>query len=187
MKILYTFLLSACSIAVVAQTKTNKSRVSQRVSDDGKTMHITVTGDVDGRTVNYDRTFNVANLSQAEKTALKNRIADSLGTSRNGVVVSAQSAVGVPAAPVVPNVAGRSAVSAHVGGKGSKTTDLRTSVNDNNGTMHLQITGYQAQKPIKYDRKFDVKGLSAAQKNAIVQHVTDSLGVSNNTSVTTGK
>ncbi len=106
MKIFYTLLLSACSMAVVAQTKTSKNRVSQRVSDNDKTMQISINGDIDGRAVNYDRTFDVSNLNQAEKDALKQRIADSLGlgSNINQTPVKTGGAVNVPAIPNVPSV-----------------------------------------------------------------------------------
>lgn len=191
MKILYTLLLSACSLASVAQTKTSKNRVSQRVSDNDKTMQISISGDIDGRAINYDRTFDVTNLNQAEKDALKQRIADSLGLGSNINHTPAKTggAVNVPAVPNVPNVAGAAAVPpvaptpALPGNKSRTTQDLSTSVYDNNGTMHVQIKGYQAQKQINYHRTFNVKGWSATQKEAMVKRITDSLGVSSKTGI----
>ncbi len=181
MKIFYTLLLSACSMAVVAQTKTSKNRVSQRVSDNDKTMQISINGDIDGRAVNYDRTFDVSNLNQAEKDALKQRIADSLGlgSNINQTPVKTGGAVNVPAIPPVP-------ATPALGDFKSRTTQhLSTSVHDDNGTMHVQIKGYQAQKQINYNRTFNVKGWSATQKEAMVKRITDSLGVNGKTSIST--
>ncbi|WP_342648456.1 hypothetical protein [Mucilaginibacter sp. CSA2-8R] len=176
MKILYTLILSACSVAVMAQTKTNRSRTSQKISDNGKTLQITVNGDVNGRTVNYDKTFDVANLNQAEKEALKQRIADSLGIAISNSSFNAASVktpVNVPPLPAIP---GTPAVAAT--GESRTTQNLSTSVHDDNGTMQVQIKGYQGQKQINYNRQFNVKGMSKARKDAIVKHITDSLGVS---------
>lgn len=190
MKILYTLLLSACSLAAVAQTQNSKNRVSQRVSDNDKTMHISINGDIDGRAINYDKNFDVTHLNQAEKDALKQRIADSLGLGSNINQVPAKTggAVNVPAVPNVPNVAGAASppvppTPALPGSKSRTTQDLSTSVYDNNGTMHVQIKGYQAQKQIDYHRTFNVKGWSATQKEAMVKRITDSLGVSSKTSI----
>jgi len=186
MKILYTLLLSACSMAVMAQTKTNRSRTSQRISDDGKTMHFSISGDVNGNAIDYDKSFDVTILSQAEKDALKQRIADSLGiaitNTKFKAATVAKTSVHVPPLPAIPPVSATSALSA---GKSRTTQDLSTGVYDDNGTLQVEVKGYQKQKYFNYSRKFNVKGMSSAQKDAIVKHIIDSLGVSSNTSVGT--
>ncbi len=185
MKILYTLLLSACSMAVIAQTKTNRSRTSQRISDDGKTMHFSISGDVNGSPIDYDKSFNVTNLSQAEKDALKQRISDSLGiaiaNTRYKTAVT-KASIQMPPLPPVPPVPATPALSTS---KSQKTQDLSTGVYDDNGTMQVEVKGYQAQKYFNYSRKFNVKGMSAAQKDAIVKRIIDSLGVSSSTSIGT--
>ncbi len=186
MKILYTLLLSACSMAVIAQTKTNRSRTSQKISDDGKTMHFSINGDVNGNVIDYDKSFDVTNLNQAEKDALKQRIADSLGiaisNSRVKAATTAKTSVNLPPLPAIPPVSATSALSTS---KSRTTQDLSTGVYDDNGTMQVEVKGYQAQKYFNYSRKFNVKGMSKTQKDAIVKRIVDSLGVSSRTSVGT--
>jgi len=81
MKLLITSLLlsiGACAVAQQSQTET----LSSSVNDDGKTYSIKIEGDMNGRTVHYDRTFTVKGMSAAQKDALKERIMDSLRTSK---------------------------------------------------------------------------------------------------------
>lgn len=70
--------LSLVSLSAAAQTSTHANLASS-INDDGKTYSVRIDGDKDGRPVHYDRTFNVAGMSSAQKDALRNRIFDSLG------------------------------------------------------------------------------------------------------------
>lgn len=79
MKTLAILLLSTFSLSASAQTK--KSDVKQSVSDDGKTMHITVKSSKNGKAINYDRTFAVTGMSKRQKDALLKRVNDSLGVN----------------------------------------------------------------------------------------------------------
>ncbi len=74
----FLFCIGACAMAQQSQTET----ISSSVNDDGKTYSIKIDGDMNGRTVHYDRTFPVKGLSSAQKDALKERIMDSLRTGR---------------------------------------------------------------------------------------------------------
>ena len=81
MKILLTsLLLSVGAYAVAQQSRTET--LSSTINDDGKTYAIKIDGDMNGRTVHYDRTFTVKGLSSAQKDALKDRIMDSLRTGK---------------------------------------------------------------------------------------------------------
>ncbi len=186
MKIFYTLLLSAYSLAVVAQTKTNRSRTTQTISDDGKTMHFSISGDVNGNAIDYDKSFDVTNLNQAEKDALKQRIADSLGIAisktRFKAATAAKASVQVPPLPAMPPIPATPALPTS---KSRTTQNLSTGVYDDNGTMQVEVKGYQAQKYFNYSRKFNVKDMSKTQKDAIVKRILDSLGVSSSNSVGT--
>lgn len=79
MKKLTVLLLATISLGAFAQNR--KSNVKQAVSDDGKTMHITVKSNKDGKEINYDRTFAVTGMSKPQKDALLKRVNDSLGVT----------------------------------------------------------------------------------------------------------
>ena len=55
------------------------SSYSQSINDDGKKMSFKIKGNIDGKTVDYDRTFDVAGWSDKQKDQLKQRVYDSLG------------------------------------------------------------------------------------------------------------
>ncbi len=60
------------------------SAVNSNINDDGKTYTIKIDGDMNGRPVHYDRSFNVAGMGNAQKDALKTRILDSLRVGTAG-------------------------------------------------------------------------------------------------------
>lgn len=82
MKTLAILLLSAFSLAASAQSKTSSYKTNdtkQSVSDDGKTLHIMIKSNKDGKAVKYDRSFDVKGMSKLQKDALVKRVNDSLG------------------------------------------------------------------------------------------------------------
>jgi phenylpyruvate tautomerase PptA (4-oxalocrotonate tautomerase family) len=157
MKIIATIVLSACSLMALAQHKTQQS-LHQDIDDDGKTLTINISGTTGGKAIQYYKQFNVAGMSKQVKEAMINRITDSLGVNRHNNP-------NVP--PTVP---------APVGAR-SVTSSVHSSVHEHNDTMVVTITGTRNNAPLNYNRNFNVKGLSKQQKNAMVRHVTDSLGI----------
>jgi len=56
--------------------------------------------------------------------------------------------------------------------------DVHISIeDDHNGKLNLKVEANKKGKDIDYSNSFDVEGLDKAQKDAIVKHVLDSLGV----------
>lgn len=78
MKTLLTLVLLNVGVVATAQTA-RQSTTHTQINDDGKTLSVRVEGQVDGRAIDYQHTFNVARLNDAAKDALKHRIFDSLG------------------------------------------------------------------------------------------------------------
>jgi hypothetical protein len=82
-----TFLLLAllvCTGGIFAQkTKNTKSSLSTSISDDDKELSISVKGTINGKYVDFDRTYDVSNLSEKEKNKLKRSVGDSLGVNLN--------------------------------------------------------------------------------------------------------
>jgi hypothetical protein len=82
-----TFLLLAlllCTGGVFAQkTKSTKSSLSTSISDDDNELSIHIKGTINGKYVNFDRTYNVADLSEKEKNKLIRSVGDSLGVNLN--------------------------------------------------------------------------------------------------------
>lgn len=163
MKKLTTLLLAAFSLSALAQTKTtsSKSDTKQTVKDDGKTLHLSINSSKNGKLINYDRTFTVAGMSAAQRTALVKKITDSLGISQ-------------PLPPPAPHTMTTAFTSPKT--KTSKS-QLKQTVKDDGKTLHLVLNSNKAGKEVNYDHIFAVVGLSKLQKEALVKRVTDSLKV----------
>ncbi len=161
MKKLAILLLSTFSLAVSAQTK--KSDVKQSVSDDGKTMHITVKSNQNGKAINYDRTFMVKGMNQQQKDALLKHVNDSLG-------------IKAPPAPPAPHLP--ASASASVKNNSSHSQTETKTVKDDGKTLHIVVNSTKGGKAVSYDKTFPVKGMSKQQKEVMVKKITDSLGVS---------
>ncbi len=79
MKTLAILLLSAFSLCASAQTKTERTDTKQSVTDDGKTLHLTISSSKKGKKIYYEHTFAVAGFSKKQKDALVKNVTDSLG------------------------------------------------------------------------------------------------------------
>jgi hypothetical protein len=75
MKTFSLFGLALVSSLAIAQHRS----ISSSTNDDGKTMSIRIHGTIDGKTIDFDRTYDVANLSKTERKELRAHILDSLG------------------------------------------------------------------------------------------------------------
>ena len=115
MKSLLTLILLGVGVMATAQTS-RQSTTHTQINDDGKTMSIRVERQVNGRTIDYQRTFDVTRLSDRAKDDLKHRIFDSLdiGRSRVGGPAGAEP----PKPPVSPNPPGPSESDTADGGVG---------------------------------------------------------------------
>jgi hypothetical protein len=164
MKTLITLLLSGCFLLASAQKKSHKS-LSQSIHDDGKTMTIVINGEAGGHTIDYSRTIDVTGLSESAKKALTKSITDSLE-------------IKIPTPPVPP-VAPVSAVPPvpPVHAANMSNSHISSSVHDDGKTMQVKINGQRYNKTFKYNKSFNIKGMSFKEKNAVLKHLTDSLGV----------
>jgi len=59
----------------------------------------------------------------------------------------------------------------------SRTSNLRTSIDDDDKTMAIEVEGTANGKPISYNRRFRVAGMGEAEKEALKNRVFDSLGL----------
>jgi hypothetical protein len=76
--------LLLCTGGIFAQkSKSTKSSLSTSISDDDNELSIHVKGTINGKYVNFDRTYNVADLSEKEKNKLIRSVGDSLGVNLN--------------------------------------------------------------------------------------------------------
>jgi hypothetical protein len=98
MKKVLTILLACTSLLAVAQKRSN---LSKSVDDDGKTMSIRVTGTINGREIDYARSFDVAAMSSDERTELREKVMESITAGKMDVPAAPMPVV-APAPPDIP-------------------------------------------------------------------------------------
>lgn len=59
----------------------------------------------------------------------------------------------------------------------SRSAFTHTSINDDDKTLSIQVDGTVDGKEISYNRRFNVRGMSSDQKDALKARVFDSLGI----------
>lgn len=79
MKTYLTFLLAGITSLCFAQ---NRNELTKTFDDDGVTLAISVKGVLNGRPVDFSKTFRVADMDDDEKEDLKMHILDSLGVNQ---------------------------------------------------------------------------------------------------------
>ncbi|QJD98186.1 hypothetical protein HH214_21055 [Mucilaginibacter robiniae] len=169
-KITYIVLLSGLIGSAAAQQKQHTS-FSNSIHDDGKTMSVSFYGSTNNKTVDYDKTFAVAGMSQTDKDALLQRIADSLG-----VTYTSQPRTFAPSAVSPQKVT--------VAQLTTQRRSMHTDIDDDGTQLHVKISGTNASnQPVNYDKVFVVKGWSKEKRSNLVQHIVDSLGISNQVTV----
>ncbi len=94
MRKIFTLILASVTSLALAQEKVNLSR---SVDDNGRNLSIRVIGHVNGKFVDYDRTFTVEGLTKSDREALTDRVLDSLGVAKIEQPVA-------PLAPVPPTL-----------------------------------------------------------------------------------
>lgn len=57
-------------------------------------------------------------------------------------------------------------------------SSISRSINDDGKTLSIRVKGMVDDKPIDYDRTFDVSRLNNTERNALREHILDSLNVS---------
>lgn len=129
-----TGLLIITSLISFAGMSQKNVSLSKSVNDNGKSLHIQIDGTVDGKPVNYNKSFNVEGLSKAEKEELQGKVMNELGISN----------VSAPKAPEAP---GPAVVAKSPAVKSDANSDFDRSFDRANASV---TTGYkQNQAKIK--------------------------------------
>ena len=75
MKKILTILLAGVSTLAIAQ---KRNHLSRSIDDDGKTLSIRVTGTIDGKGIDFEKSFDVEELTKEERMALRDKVLDSI-------------------------------------------------------------------------------------------------------------
>lgn len=195
MKTLALTLFVLAGSAAIAQ---KHSSINRNINDDGKTLSIRVNGTVDGKPIDYDRTFDVASLNLEERNALRERILDSLNISMPEPPVppvppisSVPSIPSVPPIPPVPpvnpdiSVNGGSpsmvridndnTLTEAVGGKKPFTKEVK--YDSETGQLYLRYRLTKDGDDFTYERTVDAKGKTQQERQRIIEIIEKEIGV----------
>lgn len=75
MKKILTILLAGVSTLAIAQ---KRAYLSRSIDDDGKKLSIKISGTLDGKEVDVNKTFDVAGMSQEDREALRDKVLSSI-------------------------------------------------------------------------------------------------------------
>lgn len=193
MKTILTFII-ICGISTLVLAQKTNSSISKSIKDNGKTLSIRVRGNINGKEVNYQRTFDVESLNRTEKEELQEKIMDSLDVEMN-VPLPVEPVT--PAEPVEPVAATPSAsISMHhsdkkapvissrtkneeayaVGGANAFTKEVK--FNPENGRLFMRYrytrngVEYITEKTVNAGEK------SEAERQAVVNEFEKEIGIS---------
>ena len=176
MKKILTLLLASVTTLAIAQKKVNLSRSTD---DDGKSLTIRVTGTIDGREVDYERTFDVEGLSPNERLALRDKILDSIATG-HPLTPETTPAAPVPAAQaeepddVVAYAPNKLTVNALAAGEANAAVDENpftklVKYNTESGELFLRYTFTKDREEFIYEKTVRASGKSESERLEIVR------------------
>jgi len=182
MKKVLTILLAGVSTLAFAQKKIDLSR---SIDDDGKTLSISVHGTVDGKRIDYNRTFQVADLSKEKRNEIVDSVLDSLGLDK----IKAPSPPSSPQAPHEPRApkspthfsAGKSDNDAPVmvwveeehedavPAENSKPYDKKVKYNSESGELYLRYQFMKNGEEFIYEKTVNVADKTEKQRQNIIK------------------
>jgi len=180
MKKILTILLASVSALASAQHKVDLSR---SIDDNGLNLTIRVNGTVDGKAIDYEKTFAVAGLSKEEKTEIKEKVFDSLGI--NVEPPTPPRAPRTPRSYPAPSTPGRLSAGASGnlssvnGSEGARTKDnsvtnekafsKEVKFNDQTGELFLRYQFMRGSEEFIYEKTVDASSKSAGQRESIIK------------------
>ncbi|GAB3985010.1 hypothetical protein GCM10028806_60970 [Spirosoma terrae] len=185
MKTILTTLLALTGSLVLAQ---KHSSLNRSINDDGKTLSIRVNGTINGEPIDYNRTFDVANLTKEERDALRVRVLDSLNVSMPEPP-KAPVAPRAPQAPRLrsesvtiisgdePTVVARGAndLTMAVGGKNPYTKEVK--YNSESGELYLRYRFQKDGEEITYERTLNARDKSKEERLQLIEGIEKEIGV----------
>ncbi|UFH54226.1 hypothetical protein [Spirosoma sp. KNUC1025] len=199
MKLLMITLLALTSTFALAQKHTSLSRT---VNDDEKTLSISVHGTVDGKPLDYERSFDVSKLNTTERNALREHILDSLNIStpeppKPPVAAVAPTAPESPKPPKAPRFDNNESITiinsekqtvsstrgdaqtVAVGGKNPYTKEVN--YDPENGRLYVRYRYQKDGEDITYERTLNARDKSQQERDRIIEGIEKEIGLPKNT------
>lgn len=194
MKKILTILLAGVSTLAIAQ---KRAHLSRSVDDDGKKLTIKVTGTIDGKEVDFDKSFDVEGLDKYEREALRERVLTSISSGNLDLQLpkarceaSASADLPKPPAPPAPEAMAFSSneVNAEMvsSGKGFMKEPVATDpkgyskhvrYNPETGEMFLKYRFMKNADEYIYEKTVDAAEKSDKERSKIVDSFESEIGL----------
>jgi hypothetical protein len=182
MKLLFFVVAGCISFSVTAQKNIS---VDNSINDDGKQLSIKIKGTINGKVVDFNRTFDVSGMDKEQKNALKERVYDSLGlplpiaprAPEAPVAPHAVVELVAPAEPGTPVITSKSqyAESYIVGGNHPFTKEI--TYNPKTGLLYMKYRFLKNAEEITVEKSVDAKGKSKEERDEIIKKYEKEIGV----------
>ena len=185
MKLFVSFLALLACFAIKAQQNSvhNNVSISHNISDDGKKLDIKVKGSVDGKPVDYNRSFDVTGMDKEQRDAIKRRIYDSLGLS-DPIGPMAPMEPMQPMAPLTaiagpdgaPRITSRDQYNEFetVAGKHPYTKEIRYNIKT--GVLFMKFRFQKDGKTVTNEKSVDAKDKSKEERDQIIKAYEKEIG-----------
>ena len=201
-----TFAFTVFSLVSSLALAQRHTSISRSINDDGKTLSIRVNGTIDGKPVDYDRTFDVARLNRDERNALRERILDSLAVSlpeppKPPVAPNAPQTPGLsiapdaptPPTPPTPPVHPNESITIHssddsvvsvTGGDsqvvavgGKQPYTKEVKYDSQSGQLYLRYRFKKDGDEVTYERTIDARNKSQQERQRMIDAIEKGIGV----------
>ncbi|AYQ34885.1 hypothetical protein [Runella sp. SP2] len=173
------------SSMVVAQHRS----ISSSIDDNGQTMSIRVKGTIDGRAIQYDRTFDVAHLSKTERKELRDHVLDSLGIQSPTPPVpptpptpATPPTPPVPPTPPTPFSGATYSDGYHRSGHSTSKPlkdgfEKEVKYNSETGELFMRYRFNKDGEEVIYERTINAADKSEKERNNIIEKIEQELGL----------
>ncbi len=175
-------------ICVTAFSQEKNVSISHSINDNGKTLSIKVKGTVDGKPIDYNRTFDVSEMSKDQRDALKERVYDSLGLPSPvaplapiapiaPIAPQAPLVLTAPAAPGPPTVSSKGEYSEMyaIGGDHPYTKEIK--YNPKTGMLYMKYRFIKNGEEVTVEKSVDAKNKSKEDRDEIIKKYEKEIGV----------
>jgi len=184
MKSLLVVIAGFISLSLSAQKDIS---INHSINDDGKKLSVKIKGTVDGKAIDYNKTFDVTGMNKGQKDALKERIYDSLGISSPVPPVEPLPPVAPktaiePVAPVevnspVPMVVSKTQYTElyTIGGDHPFTKEIR--FNPKTGILYMKYRFLKNGEETTVEKSIEAKDKSKEERDLIIKKYEKEIGV----------
>ena len=186
MKLLLILIIACLNMTAFAQKK-NVS-ISHTINDDVNILSIIIKGTVDGKLVDYNRSFNVAGQSKAQRDDIKRKVYDSLGLpdpvapraplKPHTTMLVAPASPTEPAAPSTPPaVSSKSQYSEFqtIGGDHPYTKEIR--YNPKTGLLYMKYHFIKNGEETTAEKSVELKDATKEERELIIKKYEKEIGI----------